>query len=240
MPIERYSSRRGPLSGTFLNTRLAGAVAYDRIAGYFRSSVFEVAGEAFEAVKGPIRIVCNSELDPADVNTGRVTVQAQRTEWCEGEPEKMTETQRPRYERLAKMLRSGRVNVRVLPDVSFGLIHGKAGVIRYDARRPLSFIGSMNETREGWTHHYELLWEDDSEEAVRWVQEEFDALWTHRDARDLSEAIVEDVERILARVIVPIEDWRPHGRAEAQWTCPVLVERHWVIRRPFFRTAWGL
>jgi superfamily II DNA or RNA helicase len=216
MPVERYSSRRSQLSGTFLNARLEGAVAYDRIAGYFRSSVFEVAGEAFEAVQGPIRIVCNSDLDPADVTTGRITAQAQRTEWCEGEPEKMTETQRPRYERLAKMLRSGQVTVRVLPDASFGLIHGKAGVIRYKAGRALSFIGSMNETREGWAHHYELLWEDDSEAAVRWVQEEFDTLWTHRDARDLSEAIVEDVERILARVVVPVADWKPHGIAEPQ------------------------
>jgi hypothetical protein len=24
------------------------------------------------------------------------------------------------------------------------------------------------------------------------------------------------------------------------WTCPALVERHWVIRRPFFRTEPGL
>src|SRR5271170_570381 len=131
MAILRHSSRRAPLTGSFLDQRLQGAVSYDRIAGYFRSSVFEVAGEAFEAVKGPIRIVCNSGLDAADVTTARGTAQAQRAEWCEAGPERMSDLQRPRYQRLAQMLRGGLAKVRVLPDASFGLIHGKAGVIRY-------------------------------------------------------------------------------------------------------------
>jgi len=37
-----------------LNRRLEGAVSYDRIAGYFRSSLFEVAGEAIAKVTGPV------------------------------------------------------------------------------------------------------------------------------------------------------------------------------------------
>jgi hypothetical protein len=32
----------------FLETRLTGAIGYDRIAGYFDSSLFELAGEALE------------------------------------------------------------------------------------------------------------------------------------------------------------------------------------------------
>ena len=46
MMIQRYSSRRTRLDQTVLTKRLEGAVSYDRIAGYFRSSLFEVAGEA--------------------------------------------------------------------------------------------------------------------------------------------------------------------------------------------------
>jgi hypothetical protein len=42
--------------------RLAGARSYDRIAGYFCPSIFEVAGEALESVSGPIRMVCNSTI----------------------------------------------------------------------------------------------------------------------------------------------------------------------------------
>jgi hypothetical protein len=48
--IHRYSSRRNPLKD-FLATRLQGARRYDRIAGFFSSSLLEVAGEALELVK---------------------------------------------------------------------------------------------------------------------------------------------------------------------------------------------
>ncbi len=67
--ITRHSSRRAPLHTSVFRARLEGACAYDRIAGYFRSSLFEVAGEQLEAVKGPVRIVCNSDIDPEDVKT---------------------------------------------------------------------------------------------------------------------------------------------------------------------------
>ncbi|MDW8396569.1 MAG: hypothetical protein RMM31_10050 [Anaerolineae bacterium] len=42
--LRRFSSRRQQLSHTFLQDRLRGARAYRRIAGFFRSSVFELAG----------------------------------------------------------------------------------------------------------------------------------------------------------------------------------------------------
>ena len=45
--IHRYSSRRSPLKD-FLATRLQGARRYDRIAGFFSTSLLEVAGEALE------------------------------------------------------------------------------------------------------------------------------------------------------------------------------------------------
>ena len=45
--IHRYSSRRSPLKD-FLAARLQGARRYDRIAGFFSSSLLEVAGEALD------------------------------------------------------------------------------------------------------------------------------------------------------------------------------------------------
>ena len=45
--IQRYSSRRSPLKD-FLATRLQGACRYDRIAGFFSSSLLEVTGEVLE------------------------------------------------------------------------------------------------------------------------------------------------------------------------------------------------
>jgi hypothetical protein len=69
MAIERYSSRREAL-GPVLTARLAGASRYLRIAGYFRSSLLEVVGEALESV-GEIRVVCNGDLDPFDVKVAK-------------------------------------------------------------------------------------------------------------------------------------------------------------------------
>jgi hypothetical protein len=114
---------------------------------------------------------------------------------------------RPRYQRLAGLLRAKQVEIRVLPDASFGLIQGKAGVIRHRNGRSTCFLGSINETAEAWSRHYELLWEDEDPASVAWVQAEFNALWRHRDARRLADVVVEDVERILRRRIVQVEEW---------------------------------
>lgn len=43
--INRFSSRRQRLDYAFLRDRLQGARSYKRIAGYFRSSIFELVGE---------------------------------------------------------------------------------------------------------------------------------------------------------------------------------------------------
>ena len=43
--IHRFSSRRQRLDYAFLSTRLKNVRSYKRIAGYFRSSIFELVGE---------------------------------------------------------------------------------------------------------------------------------------------------------------------------------------------------
>jgi hypothetical protein len=128
LSIRRYSSRRFRLDQSFLADRLQGARAYDRIAGYFSSSILEVAGEALETVEGPIRIVCNSGLHPRDVETARAAQAALRQEWCATKPETLVDrggdAARNRFARLYEFLKSGRLEVRVLPDETFGLLHG--------------------------------------------------------------------------------------------------------------------
>lgn len=46
--MNRYSSRRQGLDREFINQKLQDAISYDRIAGYFRSSILKVAGETIE------------------------------------------------------------------------------------------------------------------------------------------------------------------------------------------------
>ena len=66
--LRRFSSRLVRLDHAFLRDRLRGAQQYDRIAGYFRSSIFEVAAEELQTV-GKIRVVCNSDLNPEDLRS---------------------------------------------------------------------------------------------------------------------------------------------------------------------------
>jgi len=92
--IRRFSSHRQKIDQYFLNERLKGARAYDRIAGYFSSSILEVAGEAIESMGGPIRVICNSGLNLRDVETATAARYALRGEWGAAEPENCGEKAR--------------------------------------------------------------------------------------------------------------------------------------------------
>jgi hypothetical protein len=90
-PIRRFSSRRQKLAQSFLAEQLRGAKAYDRIAGYFCSSILETAGEALHTLEGAIRVVCNSGVQPQEVATARAAAAALRQEWCASRPETLVE-----------------------------------------------------------------------------------------------------------------------------------------------------
>jgi superfamily II DNA or RNA helicase len=228
--MQRYSSRRQKLNRSFLEERLTGAVSYDRIAGYFSSSLLEIAAEAVDGVSGTIRMICNSDLDVRDVETAKAAQQAMRQEWCASDPERIAEVEPKRFQRLHDLLRSKRLQVKVLPKQKFGLMHGKAGVIRYADDKATSFLGSVNATASGWASNYELLWEDDSEESVAWVQEEFDALWNHSMAVPLADFVMKDVGRLGKRSVIPsVEQWQSDPSPESA-----------IIELPVFREGFGL
>lgn len=235
MTIRRFSSRRQRLDRSFLAARLKDALAYDRIAGYFSSSLLEIVGEELDSVRGPLRIICNSDLHPLDVQTARSAKLALWQSWTGSRPETLLESAgavqaRQRFQRLYQFLSSGKLQVRVLPDVVFGLIHGKAGVITLADGSRTCFMGSANESKSAWRMNYELVWEDPSPEAVAWVQEEFDALWGHPQAVPLSEAVVEDIERISRRqVLHHLDAWSAAPQPAAA-----------VIEAPVYRQEVGL
>ncbi|GAB6284259.1 MAG: phospholipase D-like domain-containing protein [Methanoregula sp.] len=228
--IQRFSSRKTRLGKSFLADRLDGARAYDRIAGYFSSSILEIAGEQIEAINGSVRIVCNSQLDERDVITASAAMAAMRQEWCATEPESFAPGAKERFVRLSRFLKEGKIQVRVLPDTAFGLVHGKAGVITKNDGTKTAFMGSANETVSGWLLNYELIWEDDSPEAVAWVQEEFDALWNHKDAYNLADFVISDIERLAKRtVIASVEDWKKEPDPGAT-----------IVESPVYRNRLGL
>lgn len=192
MGIRRFSSRTHRLDASFLMQHLVGAKSYKRIAGYFTSSLFEIAGEALEQIP-EVKIVCNVDIQPDDLKVAQLRESKMLGRWNEHGLEAEALLNRERYRRLDAFLQKHGSAVRVAPDDICGFVHGKAGVITLADGRRLGFIGSMNETRSGWQRHYEILWEDESPEGVAWIEEEFDFLWNA--AKPLPQAVIREVHR---------------------------------------------
>ena len=228
--MDRYSSRTNKLGEQFLNAKLQGAVSYDRIAGYFCSSILEVAGEAIAAIQGQARVICNSGLAPSDVAAARLGM---RQEWNEFKPEEVYATAgaMARLKKLYELLKSKKLEVRVLPDEIYGLMHGKAGVITYADGSKTSFLGSINETKSAFTTNYEMVWEDRDPASIAWVQAEFDAFWNNPHAIALAEYVIEDVKRLSERRSIPLKDWRE----TADDPIPVVA-----VEEPIYREQFGL
>lgn len=205
--LSRFSSRHGRLSEVYLADRLRGAKTYDRIAGYFRSSIFELVGEEIEAVD-VVRIVANADLDLADVQAAQKVREAKLFQkFVEGDLVVDAALHGDRYAKLHALLTSGRVQIKVVPRGIAPFLHGKAGVVRDAAGGAIAFMGSINETRAAWAHNYELVWEDTSADGVAWVQDEFDALWGR--GIPLPAVIIKEIGRLASRREVTVEALAP-------------------------------
>lgn len=228
--MNRYSSRKNKLGEQFLSAKLQSAVSYDRIAGYFCSSILEVAGEAIEAIQGKARVICNSGLAPSDVAVAKLGM---RQEWNDFKPEEVYATAgaMTRLKKLYELLKSGKLEVRVLPDEIYGLMHGKAGVITYADGSKTSFLGSINETKSAFTTNYEMVWEDSDSDSVEWVQTEFDFFWNNPHTIALSDYVIEDIKRISERRSIPLKDWRE----TADDPIPAVA-----VEEPIYRNEFGL
>lgn len=232
--LQRYSSRRGRLYTNFLQQRLNGASRYDRIAGYFQSSLLELAATELADIP-QVRIVCNTEVSADDVKTVRMATGGRRKEleesllrlaWNAGQFTHLVDVHGTEAQGRLKVLhdmltssgKGGRLfEIRIVPDSEFGFVHGKGGIIE-SSSGVTSFIGSANDSSRAWTKNYELVWEDDSPESVTWVQQEFDALWEK--GFPLSEFIVKQIGRLSQRnVLEHIGPWQENPKPE-----PLLAE----------------
>jgi superfamily II DNA or RNA helicase len=234
--LRHFSSRQGKPYQDYLNQRLQGAANYWRIAGYFTTSVLELAGDAIEQLAGKARIVCNTQLDGREFNaTGG---SAMNHEWGQRWPD-ATEAEKKRFARLLQLLESGKLEIKVAPDDRFGLVHGKAGVIEQSDGSRFAFLGSNNETRQAWRGNYELMWEDDTPESVEWVMAEFDALWEH--AIPLSDFVFRDIHRLANGKAITIESWRKKPDGDAAVTTNDLYRKALGLRgyqQQFVETAF--
>lgn len=201
MTLQRFSSRTEHLGKEFLAKILQGAVKYHRIAGYFRSSIFELIGEEIADIPD-VKIVCNSELEICDFQiAARYRNSALKELWNTIDDAAESLLHRERYRRLDALLASKHIEIRVVPKERI-FLHGKAGLVQYKNGSKIAFIGSVNETKSAFNNNYELVWKDDESESADWVEKEFQSLW--RDGIPLPETIYEEIHRVANRQEVSI------------------------------------
>jgi len=201
--INRFSSRRQRLDKSFLANRLKGAKSYRRIAGYFRSSIFELVEEEIAGIPD-VRILCNSELDINDISIAKAAREAALKEkWNQVPIEVEGLLHKDKYRALYELLTKGTIQIRVVPKATV-FVHGKAGVIETASGKKIAFLGSINESKSAFATNYEILWEDLSPEGVLWVEEEFDALW--KNSFPLPDAIVKEISRVANRTEVTFDE----------------------------------
>ncbi len=91
------------LDHSFLAEQLQGARSYRRIAGYFTSSLFEIAHEWLEPIPD-VRIVCNVDLSPEDLKVAQVREARMLGRWNERYSRVAAEPRRSRLESRVKIL----------------------------------------------------------------------------------------------------------------------------------------
>jgi len=205
MTLRRFSSRTERLDSEFLAKSLSGASKYFRIAGYFRSSIFELVGEEIANIP-EVKIICNSELDLADFQVATSRNTALKERWNEVDVESEALLKKERYRMLDQLLEQGNVEIRVVPKERL-FLHGKAGSIHYLDGSRKSFVGSVNDSKSAFAHNYELVWQDDDKASADWVEQEFWALWG--EGVPLPDTILAEIHRVATRREVSVEVLRP-------------------------------
>lgn len=158
LQTEYRTGTSDPIADLFIPC-LSQSILYKRAVGYFRSSVYIVAGPAiidFVQRGGKIRLVCSPELDANDLETIRIGYLEREevtTERLINEINQLladSATNHPTRV-LATLLAVGALEIKIAFRLqSQGIYHEKIGVFIDDANNRVSFIGSANESRSGW------------------------------------------------------------------------------------------
>lgn len=158
LQTEYRTGSSDPIMGLYVLC-LRQSILYKRAVGYFRSSVYLVAGMAvidFAQRGGKIQLVCSPELDANDVETIRVGYLEREeiaSERLVEEIERLLADPATKFQTrvLATLVAVGALEIKIaIRQPSQGLYHEKIGIFIDEARNRVSFIGSANESWSGW------------------------------------------------------------------------------------------
>ena len=147
-----------PVTG-FYRPCLLNSVDYKRAVGYFRSSIYLIIGSAtveFARRGGKIRLICSPALTLEDVESivaGYEAYGKDLEKVVKTEIDHLLAAENTAYRTrvLATLITVGALDIRLaLRPESYGLYHEKIGIFRDADANKISFLGSANETWNGW------------------------------------------------------------------------------------------
>lgn len=209
-PIKKqYKTHEDELLGDFYLPLLGSAVKYDRISGFFSSTILSIAAEGFSGLiqnDGKMRLIISQYISVDDLKVmkdvfdGRY-IEDQRLSSSYTMKEVFLQD---RLSTLAWMLKHRKLEIKIaiLPN-SKAMLHEKIGILRDRYGNAISFSGSNNESTYGWVENIEEF-----KTFRNWINEErsyfykdcdsFERLWCFQDKDpnklrviDLSKAIRE-------------------------------------------------
>ncbi len=193
---DQYRTGESDPVSFFYRPCLLNSREYRRAVGYFRSSIYLVVGPStveFARRGGKIRLVCSPELEGTDAETivegyeaRREFVEKALSDEIEGLLARDDTSYRLRV--LSTLVASGSLDIRLaLRPSARGLYHEKIGIFRDASGAAVSFLGSANETWNGWhfAGNHEAIevfrsWKGQGEaERVARHESYFERLWSN-------------------------------------------------------------
>jgi superfamily II DNA or RNA helicase len=223
-----YTSDASDIPRDFYNPCLRESVTYDRITGFFSSTVFHLIHPGLAAFitdnDGTMRLLCSPRLSGPDADsllfgyaarTNAVLVETLRAELAE----MLASTHAAGARLLAALVASGRLDIklaRVAASVSEAdkrMFHDKVGVFSDAAGDVVGFRGSLNESYLGLSPDGNIesvdvwpSWEGGRDaQRARNAVSRFERLWRGQVPGVSVSSLPEDVCRELERVAVDVD-----------------------------------
>ncbi|MFG2822619.1 DEAD/DEAH box helicase family protein [Kitasatospora sp. NPDC048365] len=222
-----YSSDANDIAAEFYNPCLGESLAYDRITGFFSSTIFHLTWRALGRFvlsnAGHMRLLCSPRLSERDAEGLLYGYQARDDEslsqkLCDELDEMLRSPRGDTARLMAALIAAGRLDVRlarvaeIAPAQTKRMFHDKVGLFFDDAGNTVGFRGSMNESFLGLSTlgHVESIdvwpsWEGGRDaERVRNATARFDRLWSGGirgvEVFALPEAVSQEIERVAEGV----------------------------------------
>lgn len=194
-----YSSDECDLLSSFYEPAMGAAIRYNRAVGYFSSSALALISKGIQNLylrNGRMRLIASPVLSVFDrkaISKGYET-RGKVIEKCLLEyldPNRLKSDEYYRLQLLTGMIADGLLEVRIAvkeeSDGSLNLYHEKVGVFIDETDDYMTFIGSPNESWNGWVGNAESFalhksW-DFSAKNAEWESSLFDRTWERRRKR---------------------------------------------------------